>query len=277
MGAQQDLDAAIDLIREKSKSMPTALIIEDNHDLCWHLQEVLTPLAQCEFAHRGDAGVEQALEIVPDIVICDVILPGLNGFEVTRRIKEDTRTSHVPVIMLTAKADHESRLRGLQALADAYLTKPFNDVELAQRVETLLSIREILRQRFADEWQRKAMGQFPAEMDARDQRFLKRVQEVMATHYSDPDFTMQEFASLVAMSERQLQRKLKALTNSSPREFLRRFRLEKSVELLRAGDSAGNVGFAVGFSSQSYFTSCFKAQYGVPPASWVKGHRADVD
>jgi signal transduction histidine kinase/ligand-binding sensor domain-containing protein/CheY-like chemotaxis protein len=255
-----------------------ALVVEDNLDLCWHLKEALGSDLRCDFAHDGGAGVAAALETIPDIIVCDVMLPKLNGFEVTRRIKEDDRTSHIPVIMLTARTDEDSRLQGLQSLADAYITKPFNEVELRQRVETLLAIREILRQRFARD--RGLTEEPPEELGVRDRRFLLRINETLEAHYADPDFSVSEFASVVAMSERQLQRKLNALTGHSPSEFIRNYRLERALEQLKAGEPAGTVAFSVGFSSQSYFTSCFKAQYGRTPGQIFKSRltvKADVE
>jgi AraC-like DNA-binding protein len=226
----------------------------------------------CRFAHDGESGVDAALEMMPDIVLCDVALPKLNGFEVTRRIKEDDRTCHIPVIMLTARSDEQSRIQGLRSLADEYVTKPFSEAELRQRVETLLSIREILRKQFA----RSAFTAPSADtagLGQRDQRFLERVRQAVETHYADPDFAMPEFASLVAMSDRQLQRKLKALTDRAPREYLRDYRLEKARELLESGEAPGVVAYSVGFSSQAYFSTCFKAQYSVTPGEYGRGER----
>jgi len=267
--ASTDLQDSIESVEQEENDMPTALVIEDNADLCWHLNEVLGNRIHCEFVHDGEAGVSTAIETVPDIILCDVMLPKLNGFEVTRQIKQDDRTSHIPVIMLTARADMDSRIKGLQTLADDYITKPFNEAELRQRVDTLLSVREILRQRFAKETRRLTPEEFPTELGSRDRRFLERVAKVLEVHYADPDFDITEFASLIAMSERQLQRKLKALTSVSPREYIRSYRLEKALELLRTGEPAGSVAFSVGFSSQSYFTSCFKAQFGLTPGQIV--------
>jgi signal transduction histidine kinase/ligand-binding sensor domain-containing protein/CheY-like chemotaxis protein len=257
---------------EEAGDMATALIIEDNQDLCWHLKEVLGEEVFCRFAHDGESGVDAALEMMPDIVLCDVALPKLNGFEVTRRIKEDDRTCHIPVIMLTARSDEQSRIQGLRSLADEYVTKPFSEAELRQRVETLLSIREILRKQFA----RSAFTAPSADtagLGQRDQRFLERVRQAVETHYADPDFAMPEFASLVAMSDRQLQRKLKALTDRAPREYLRDYRLEKARELLESGEAPGVVAYSVGFSSQAYFSTCFKAQYSVTPGEYGRGER----
>src|SRR5262249_26644715 len=145
---------------------------------------------------------------------------------------------------------------------------PFAEAEMRQRVDTLLSIREILRQRFSREARRLAIAELPAEIGVRDRRFLERVQQALAAHHADPDFSTAEFASLVAMSERQMQRKLKALVNQAPRDYLRSYRLERAVELLRSGEPAGSVAFAVGFSSQAYFTSCFRAEYGTTPGQF---------
>lgn len=267
----ETMDSAADSLVSSHRlddAAPLALVVEDNPDLCWHIAEVLSDQVQCAFAHDGENGIRLAGELVPDIVICDVVLPGSNGFDVTRRIKEDDRTSHIPIILLTARADEESRLSGLRALADAYMTKPFNSPELKQRVDTLIAIREILRQRFA---QLSEIGgtTLPDGLGRRDQRFLERLHKVLDERFSDPDFSVAEFANHAAMSERQLQRKLKALTGASPREYLRRYRLQQALPRLQHGEPVGSVAFIVGFSSQSYFSSCFRAQYGLSPSEYV--------
>ena len=247
------------------------LVIEDNQDLCRHFQEVLGGSMHCDFAHDGKSGLDFAVEHIPDMIICDVMLPKLNGYEVTRQLKEDDRTCHIPVILVTARADEESRLRGLRTLADDYITKPFSEAELRQRVDTLLAVREILRQRFSKELDQPGLTEPVVTLSERDRNFMGRVEKALNQRFSDPEFSTSEFASCVAMSERQLQRKLKALTNFTPREYLRNYRLQKAAEMLKAGGAVGDVAFAVGFLSQSYFTTCFRAQFGVTPSQILDG------
>ena len=144
--------------------------------------------------------------------------------------------------------------------------KPFNEAELRQRVDTLLAVREILRQRYSKELHQPGLNGPVAMLSQRDQMFVGRVEKTLSLHFSDPDFSTSEFASGVAMSERQLQRKLKALMNHTPREYLRNYRLQEGAKMLRAGASVADAAYSVGFLSLSYFAKCFKAQFGVTPS-----------
>ena len=148
------------------------LVIEDNQDLCRHFKEVLGDSMHCDFAHDGKSGLDLAVESIPDMIICDVMLPKLNGYEVTRQLKQDDRTCHIPIILLTARADEESRLRGLRTLADDYITKPFSEAELRQRVDTLLAVREILRQRYSKELDQPGLNEPVVMLSQRDQNFV---------------------------------------------------------------------------------------------------------
>ncbi len=207
------------------------------------------------------------IESIPDVIICDVMLPKMNGFEIVRHLKQDDRTCHIPVILLTARADEESRISGLQTLADDYLTKPFSEAELKQRIENLLAVRELLRERFGRQLDKQDEAE--SELDAlgdRDRRFIERAERALAERSADADFSLGEFANLLAMSERQLQRKLKALTGRTPREYLRNFRLDRARSLLKSGERVGEIAFQVGFTSQAYFASCFKARFGRTPS-----------
>jgi len=251
------------------------LVIEDNQDLCRHFKEVLGENMHCEFAHDGKSGMDYAVESIPDMIICDVMLPKLNGYEVTRQLKQDDRTCHIPIILLTARADEESRLRGLRTLADDYITKPFSEAELRQRVDTLLAVREILRQRYSKELDHPELAEPLVTLSQRDQNFIGRVKKTLNLNFSDPEFSTTDFASGVAMSERQLQRKLKALMNYTPREYLRNYRLQQGAKLLRAGASVADAAYSVGFLSLSYFAKCFKAQFGVTPSDVLDSSDAE--
>jgi DNA-binding response OmpR family regulator len=252
-------------------TLPRVLVIEDNQDLCRHFGEVLGDSLHCDFAHDGKSGLDLAVKSVPDVIICDVMLPKLNGYEVTRQLKQDDRTCHIPIVLLTARADEESRLRGLRTLADDYITKPFSEVELKQRVDTLLAVREILRQRFSWELDQPGLSESAVPLNQRDQQFMDRVKKTLDQRFSDPEFATSEFASRVAMSERQLQRKLKALINYTPREYLRNYRLREALKMLQAGASVADAAYSVGFLSLSYFAKCFKAQFGVTPSDVFDG------
>lgn len=246
--------------------LPNLLIIEDNADLCQHLQSVFANSLHCDFAHDGQSGIDMAVESIPDAIICDVMLPRINGFEVTRQLKRDDRTCHIPIIMLTARVDEESRIEGFKTLADDYLAKPFSEAELRQRIDTLLAVREILRDRFSKEIDRDGLEAFKASLTEHDRRFIDRVEQVLEREYAESGFSTAQFANGIAMSERQLQRKLKAIMNYSPREYLRNFRLRKAMKLLQSGSSVADAAYSVGFTSLSYFAKCFKARYGLTPS-----------
>ena len=252
---------------DSSPGASRALIVEDNPDLCRHLEQVLGSDFRCQSANDGRTGLELAIETVPDVIICDVMLPKLNGFEVVRQLKQDDRTCHIPMILLTARADEESRLSGLRTLADDYVTKPFSEAELHQRVDRLLAIREILRQRYGRQLQGDGdAAQALSELGARDRRFLERLEQALDRRFSDTELSLGELAGLLAMSERQLQRKLKAVTDTTPREYLRDYRLKRALPMVEDGEPVSAVAFAVGFTSQSYFASCFKARFGMTPS-----------
>jgi AraC-like DNA-binding protein len=178
------------------------------------------------------------------------------------------------VILLTALSDESSRIRGLKELADVYITKPFGETELLQSIETILSIREILRQRFSKDIQLGADDAIQNSFDGKDKRFVEHVECVLQQNFSNPDFTTADFAKLVNMGERQLQRKLKALMNYTPTEYLRDYRLRLAMAMLADGLSASETSFKVGFQSHSYFGKCFKARFGITPRDAVNSGSA---
>jgi CheY-like chemotaxis protein len=229
-----------------------------------YLRQVLGGLYSVDFAEDGEAGLERAYATVPDLIVCDVMLPRKDGFEVCHALKSDDRTSHIPVIMLTALEGHEDRMKGLAERADDYLTKPFNEEELKQRIANLLDLRAMLQRRYARDL-RFDQGA-PADLSARDQKFLEKLSRYVGQHYADPELGLPALAAALAVSERNLQRKLKALVGLSPGEYLRGYRLQRAMERLLAGERPGDVAAAVGFASQAYFSTCFRTQYGFAPS-----------
>jgi signal transduction histidine kinase/DNA-binding response OmpR family regulator len=255
----------------RAEARPHVHVIEDSTELCAYLAHVLGSDYELSFSSDGDGGLAQCLEGLPDLVLCDAMLPGLDGFELCQRLKMDPRTSHVPVVMLTARADEDSRRLAFAAHADDFITKPFEPEELRLRVANQVSVREILRQKFARQIfvDDSAIASLPNS----EQRFVQRLSNAIEAGYSSPDFGLREMAAAVSMSERQVQRKLKALTSLSPVEYLRGFRLRRAEGLLKAGRTVTVVAGEVGFASASYFTRCFKAEYGVAPADYLVSNR----
>jgi signal transduction histidine kinase/ligand-binding sensor domain-containing protein/DNA-binding response OmpR family regulator len=253
---------------------PRVLIVEDNADLRALLIAALSDSYRCSTAADGRLGVERALDDPPELVISDVMMPGLDGFGLTQALKRDERTSHVPVVLLTALGDRDSRLHGLEEHADDYLVKPFDADELRLRVRNLIEAREIARQQaargvydttrpIADTGAVDEVAHGP-----RERAFLERLRAAALRGHPDAEFGVAELANRVAMSERQLQRKLRALLGVSPAEYLRELRLQQAAERLLTGQQAANVAMDVGFASPSHFGACFKARFGVTPGEF---------
>ncbi|MEL6143605.1 MAG: response regulator, partial [Bacteroidota bacterium] len=237
-------------------NQPYLLITEDNPDLREYIADQFRADYNILLAEDGETGLSIAQEKVPVLIITDIMMPKVDGIALTSLLKSDVRTSHVPVIMLTAKAEQEDKLVGLTTGADDYLTKPFDAEELRVRVDNLIKLRHQLRERFSNEGTIKLKE---IAVTSLDEQFLQSLVEIIERRIDDDELTIEELASEVGVSRVQLHRKLKSLTGKSPSVFLRTIRLHRSKELLEKG--AGNVSevcFDVGFSSLAYFSKCFK-------------------
>lgn len=269
----------------------TILLIDDNVDMLELLQATLSGKFNCIAAQNGTNGLALAREHLPDLVISDVMMPGISGFEVVRALKQDELTSHLPVVLLTAKGDTQSRIKGWSEKADEYLEKPFNSEELLMRIDNLLDIRRLLRQRLMREFSELNGQAAQIRIQLRDdvdsdveqnaqnekeqnalnivnQRFLERINGILEDNYQDESMDVAFLANELAISPRQLSRKMKAVLDLSPVESIRSFRLKKAATLLAQGHSPSVVAHQVGFSSHSYFSKCFKAQYNCLPSSF---------
>jgi signal transduction histidine kinase/ligand-binding sensor domain-containing protein/DNA-binding response OmpR family regulator len=246
---------------------PQLLVVEDHADMRAFIKEELADDYDCLEAADGAKGLEVTLREIPDLVVSDVMMPGLDGFELCRRLKEDERTSHIPVILLTAKAEIESRVEGLAAGADAYLAKPFSSGELRARVANLIDQRKRLQELYT----RRLVTLGPAAMPSAstDERFLSRAREIIEQHLDDPEFSVTGFARELGVSVTLLQRKLKALTDLTPLAFIRTHRLQRAAQFLESGyGNVTEVAYAVGLQSLSTFAKRFREQYGVLPSEY---------
>ncbi len=249
---------------KNSEGKPIVLVVEDNADLREFIREFLEKDYAVREAGDGEAGYNTALEIVPDLIISDIMMSKMDGIKLCRTVKQDVRTSHVPVILLTARAGADSKVEGLETGADDYITKPFDARELIARVKNLIEQRRHLRQKFSAGTVLK-----PGEVavTSLDDDLLKRVMTAVEKNIGDEDFDVDDLAEEAYLSRPHLNRKLQALTNLSPAEFIRYIRLQRARELLEK--NAGNVtdiAYRVGFSSPSYFSSCFHERFGYPPS-----------
>lgn len=261
------LQAVLPDVSAIDTSLPEILLVEDNADVRAYLRGRIDSDYQIREAVDGVEGFEMAREHVPDLIITDLMMPRMDGVDLCRKLKTDERTSHIPIILLTAKANIESRIEGLETGADEYLTKPFHQQELLTRVRNLIRQRKLLRERF-----RKELILQPRELalTSVDERFLDRVVTLVENHLEDPDFSVKSFREELGMSKTQVHRKLTALTDQAPSEFIRTYRLKRAAQLLAAHhENVSQIAFSVGFNNLSYFAKCFKEQFGVSPSQYA--------
>lgn len=261
-------DGASEVLVAPDDDAPVLLMVDDNAEIVSYVHSVFSESFQIKTASNGKVGFKLALDYVPDIIISDVMMPVEDGFELTRKVKEEEITSHIPVLLLTAKAEEQDRLTGLDTGADAYLTKPFSTQVLKATVLNLLENRSKIQERFAREIILK-----PKEVSftSADERFLERLEKVMDEHLVSSSFSAAKFSQEMGVSRMQLHRKLKALTGLSTSEFLRSQRLKLAARLLKKDKiSIAEAGYSVGFNDPSYFTKCFKSEFGCSPSEYIK-------
>ena len=249
----------------ETTNKPTILVIDDNNDIRQYEHTLLQDDYIVLEAVDGKEGLEIAKKEVPDLVICDVMMPVMDGLEFTEQLKTGTATSHIPVIMLTAKNLEEHRAEGYEHGADSYITKPFHSKVLLARIENLLKQRKLLKKLFQGS---QVAEQEIAEshLEDRDKQFLKQLHAIIQQNLSDSEFSVEDIGKQIGLSRVQLYRKVKAMTGSSVVDLLRKARLAKAKRLLETRSmSVSEVAYDVGFSAPSYFTKCFKEEYGILP------------
>nr|WP_295924467.1 response regulator [uncultured Dyadobacter sp.] len=245
----------------------TVLIAEDNAEL----RDYMASLLEDEYVvFKAPDGVEAlacARKVLPNLIISDLMMPGMDGMELTANIKSDERTSHIPVILLTAKSGQESRIDGLKTGADDYLTKPFSVEELTVRVRNLIELRKKLAERYRE---RIRVHVTASEEMSLDDKFLLKAKEIVEANMEDVLFSVEKMAEEIGLSRTQLLRKLKALTGLAPNDFIRDLRLQKAAEMIRQkADTITQIGYAVGFNDQSYFSKSFKKEFGETPTEYA--------
>ncbi len=258
-------------------ALPHILIIEDNPDVVEYLHACLQgkvdPMGRpyvLDFAYNGQAGIEKALENIPDLIVSDVMMPIKDGFEVVEALKNDALTSHIPIILLTAKADVQSRLAGLRRGADAYLSKPFHQEELLVTVENLLELRRKLQLKYQQYALNPTDPELQVTSDIEDS-FLQKVREIIDANYSQDDFGLPQLCQKIGMSRSQLFRKMKALTDIAPSDLIRSHRLNKAKALLESGaTNVTEAAWQVGFKDPSYFSKLYQEEFGVAPGTGRK-------
>jgi len=254
--------------QSKNLELPVLLLVEDNAELRHYLQSVLAGQYNIQLARNGQEGIERAFEIVPDVVISDVMMPVKDGFELCRTLKNDFRTSHIPIVLLTARADAESKLLGLERGADAYMPKPFQAKELLLRLRKLLELREKLKIKYS------LNGHFSEPQNGPggtglEEVFMRDMLRILEKNFSNDDFGIESLCAEMGISRVQLHRKLVALSGLSASHFISRFRLEKAAELLRSTrKTVSEIAFEVGFRDANYFTKVFTKTFEASPSEW---------
>ena len=261
-----------DILEEQiiDEDLPILLIVDDNDDIRTFIKSAFKHQYQVVEAPDGDIGVSKAIDLIPDIIISDVMMPKRNGYELSEALKKDPRTCHIPIILLTAKADDADRFMGLETGADDYIVKPFKIQGLETRVKNLIASREQLRERYSQELVLRPKDIAVTNID---EQFLEKVQEVLDENLVESSFSTEDFSKAVGLSRMQLHRKIKALTGLTASEFIRSQRLKLAAELLKTSDiNVSQIGYTVGFNNHSYFAKCFKEAYKCTPSAYAKKH-----
>ena len=248
---------------------PVLLIVEDNEDVAHYIRTCLENDYQIVFAKNGQIGIDKAIEIIPDIIISDVMMPLKSGYELVQILKTDERTSHIPIVLLTAKADIDSKIEGLEHGVDAYLSKPFNEKELKIRLEKLLELRSRLQAKYSTSASLQTDSPntaAPALPTPKEDVFLLKVRNIVEENIGDSDFATPHLCRSIGLSKTQLYRKLKALTDQSIALHIRSIRLQKAKELLKSTDlTVSEIAYEVGFSDPAYFSRTYSAEFGYAP------------
>lgn len=251
---------------------PVLLVVDDNSDIQKLIRELLGSGYNVITASNGKEGVRMAVKYVPDLIVCDVMMPVMDGLECCRRIKTELSTSHIPVLMLTACSLDEQRIQGYDSGADGYLSKPFNTAVLKARCESLIANRK----RIKELWQTKTAGGIKEKEDKPDRKalpksdidneFYNRFLDILNADIGNPDLNVDKISTMMGLERSQFYRKIKALTNYSPVELIRRLRLKKARTLLTSTEkSVSEIAYEIGFSTPAYFSKCYREAYGETP------------
>ncbi|MCP4153385.1 MAG: response regulator, partial [bacterium] len=264
-GENRITDAAV-IVEGGEKNI--ILVVEDNADVGTYVRETLESLYTVIEAKNGEEGIEKARAFIPDLIVSDIMMPGVDGHEMCKQLKSDVSTSHIPVILLTARGGEDNIIEGLESGADDYITKPFSTKILTVRIRNLIEIRTRLQQEVKREL---ALQPVKASMSKIDQEFLGELRQVIKKHIADPEFNVEGLSKTLYMSSSTLYRKIQALSGETPSEFIRSCRLKRAVQLLERGTgTVTEVAFEVGFTSRAYFTRCFKERFHRLPSETRK-------
>jgi len=253
-----------------NKNLHMVLLVEDNKDVLDYISEKLKSYYQVLTATNGAEGLTVALEKIPDIIVSDVMMPVMDGFDFCKKVKSDERTSHIPVILLTAKSSDENQIEGYETGADAYISKPFQMANLLARMKNLIDSRNKLREIFG---KRLSLEPSDISMNSIDEVFIRKAIDLIEKNISETELNVEMLCSKIGMSRSQAFRKFKAITNLSPVEFIRMIRIKRAAQLLiQKCGTISEIAYMVGFSDQDYFRKCFKDQFGITPSKFIENN-----
>jgi signal transduction histidine kinase/DNA-binding response OmpR family regulator len=257
--------------KEQEKNI--ILVVEDNADFRDYIRESLEPLYIVEEARNGREGMQKAQKIIPDLIISDIMMPEFDGYALCRVLKNSIKTSHIPIVLLTAKASEENIVAGLQTGADDYITKPFNTKILGARIKNLIQLRRQLQLK-----RKREMTLQPVEIavSSVDEQFYKELQDVIEKNLSDSEFNVEQLGKKLFMSRATLYRKIMALTGEPPLKFIRSYRLKRAAKLLEANfGNITEVAIEVGFSNIAHFSQCFREEFHQLPSTYLSIHQSE--
>ena len=257
------------------QDLPCILCIDDNEDILLYLENLFKHEYQIHTANSPLAGLTIAKDLLPDLIISDVMMPEMDGIEVLNALKSDHITNHIPVILLTAKSSQAARLEGLASAASDYINKPFEEEELRLKTRNIIAEQESIRKRYLDSVSTIEPNDNDEEQ-MNTSNFIQQLNNLLLVHYNKPDFTVQDLANLSGMSDRQLLRRLKNETGIGASEFIRNFRLNIAADLLKAGKPASFAAYEAGFTSPSYFSTSFKKLFKMTPKQFSKKQKLDT-
>jgi DNA-binding response OmpR family regulator len=249
---------------EKPGLKPTILVVEDNPGMRQFIRESIETEFTVEEAGDGREGIQKAQTLMPDLIISDIMMPEMDGYELCRDLKTRFKTSHIPIILLTAKASESSKVEGFETGADDYIIKPFNMKILVTRIKNLIDLRVQLQEKF----QRQMLMQ-PVEIEVSsiDQKFIQQLQKIIEKNISDEDLNVESLSEKMDISRVTLNKKIQALTGETAVEFIRSYRLKRAMQLLKENfGTVLDVALEVGFSNPSYFARCFKEKFHQLPS-----------
>jgi YesN/AraC family two-component response regulator len=270
-----DIDIPVEQIIENThkKNANTLLVVENDSDIRYYIVSLLIKTCNIIEASNGVEALEKAIRYLPDLIISDLMMPKMDGMEMCSRLKNDLRTSHIPIIMITARTSALDIREGYEKGVDDYITKPFNSTVLISRVKNILDTREKLKNLYGKRFSLETLG---LEVRSYDEKFTQKLYELMGKNIDNSELNLDSFCREIGMSRANLYRKIKSITGLSPNEFIRNFRLETAAKIMsEASVNVSEVYVKVGFNSLAYFSNCFKSLYGISPTEFMNRKKTE--